>query len=166
MRSYPCNTPWTPIWLSQVETTVFPRLSSHRWSRDCQPYGEGGLYLPKSPWCSFLLEADSPPGIHVAWKYSVNWKIRWSHRELNSRSSGLQYCASTNRYRVLHPNDQYIYSNETRSLLWSNGRSSWLLIQRSWDRFLALSDVLRSSGSRMGFTHTRGDKWGATWKKM
>jgi hypothetical protein len=49
--------------------------------------------------------------------------------------------------------------------LWSTGQSSWLLIQRSLFRFPALRDFLSSSGSGMGSTYPRDDKWGATWKR-
>jgi hypothetical protein len=35
---------------------------------------------------------------------------------------------------------------------------------RSWVRFPALPDVLRSSGSGTGSTRPREDNWGATWK--
>jgi hypothetical protein len=39
-----------------------------------------------------------------------------------------------------------------RPPLWSSDQSSWLQIQRSWVRFPALPDFLRSSGSGTGFT--------------
>jgi hypothetical protein len=41
--------------------------------------------------------------------------------------------------------------------LWSSGQSSWLQIQRSWVRFPALQDFLRSSGSGTGSTQPRED---------
>jgi hypothetical protein len=48
--------------------------------------------------------------------------------------------------------------------LWSSGQNSWLQIQRSWVRFPALPDFLRS-GSVTGSTQPREDNWGATWMK-
>jgi hypothetical protein len=48
-----------------------------------------------------------------------------------------------------------------RPPLWS---SSWLQIQKSRVRFLALPDFLRSSVSGTGSTQPREDNWGATWK--
>jgi hypothetical protein len=45
---------------------------------------------------------------------------------------------------------------------WSSGLSSWLQIQRSRFRFLALPDFLRSSGSGTGSTQPRKDNRGAT----
>jgi hypothetical protein len=49
--------------------------------------------------------------------------------------------------------------------LWSSGQSFWLQIQRSWVRFPALPDFLRSSGSGTGSTQNREDNWEATWRK-
>jgi hypothetical protein len=40
---------------------------------------------------------------------------------------------------------------------WSSGHSFWLQMQRSWVRFPALPDFLRSSGSGTGFTEPRED---------
>jgi hypothetical protein len=50
--------------------------------------------------------------------------------------------------------------------LWSSGQSSWLQIQRSRDRFPALSEFLRSSGSGTGSTQPRKYNWGATWMQL
>jgi hypothetical protein len=49
--------------------------------------------------------------------------------------------------------------------LWSSGQSTWLQIQRSPVRFLALPDFLRSSGSGTGSTQPREYNWEATRKK-
>jgi hypothetical protein len=45
--------------------------------------------------------------------------------------------------------------------MWSSGQSSWLQIQRSRVRFLALPDFLRSSCSATGSTQPCEDKWRA-----
>jgi hypothetical protein len=55
--------------------------------------------------------------------------------------------------------------NFTTPSLWSSGESFWLQIQRSWVRYPALPDFLRSSGSGTESTQPREDNWGATWKK-
>jgi hypothetical protein len=44
-----------------------------------------------------------------------------------------------------------------RSPLWSSGQSPWLQINRSWVRFQALPDFLRSSGSGTGSNQPRED---------
>jgi hypothetical protein len=47
------------------------------------------------------------------------------------------------------------YVEESRPPLWSSCQGSWLQIQRSRVRLVALPDVLRSSGSAMGSTQPR-----------
>jgi hypothetical protein len=49
--------------------------------------------------------------------------------------------------------------------LWSSGQSSWIQIQRSQVRFLALPDYSASSWSGMGSTQPQEYNWVATWKK-
>jgi hypothetical protein len=36
--SYPCNSPWKPTGVSDVEVPTFSRQSAHRWWQGCQPY--------------------------------------------------------------------------------------------------------------------------------
>jgi hypothetical protein len=62
----------------------------------------------------------------------------------------------------LHPR---VLFNVQRLPLWSSNQSSWLLTQRSWVRFPALPNFLRSSGSGTGPIRLREHKWGAVWKK-
>jgi hypothetical protein len=57
------------------------------------------------------------------------------------------------------------YIKKTGPSLWSSGQTSWLQTQWSRVRFPALPDFLSSSGSGTGSTHSREDKWGATWKR-
>jgi hypothetical protein len=52
--------------------------------------------------------------------------------------------------------DSLIFS--VRPPLWSSAQNSWLLTQKSWARFPALSDVLSSSGSGTGSTQPHEDK--------
>jgi hypothetical protein len=45
-ESYPCNRPWRPIGLWDVEAPKFSRQSAHRWRWGCQPYAPPALYPP------------------------------------------------------------------------------------------------------------------------
>jgi hypothetical protein len=42
--SYPCNRPWRPIGLWDVEAPTFSTQSAHRWRRGCQPYTPAALF--------------------------------------------------------------------------------------------------------------------------
>jgi hypothetical protein len=44
-KSYPCNRPWRPIGLWDVEAPTHSRQSAHRW-RKGQPYAPAALYPP------------------------------------------------------------------------------------------------------------------------
>jgi hypothetical protein len=59
----PCNRPWRPIGLLDVEAPTFSRQSAHRWRWGCQSYAPASLYPQEDPWFSFLLEAESTRAI-------------------------------------------------------------------------------------------------------
>jgi hypothetical protein len=61
-KGYPCNRPWRPIGLWDVEAPTFSIQSAHRWRWDCQPYAPAALNPQEDSWYSFLLEAESTPG--------------------------------------------------------------------------------------------------------
>jgi hypothetical protein len=42
----PCNRPWRPIGLWEVEAPTFYGQSAHKWRWGCQPYASVALYLP------------------------------------------------------------------------------------------------------------------------
>jgi hypothetical protein len=46
MWSHPCNRPWRPIGLWDVEAPTFSRQSAHRWRWGCQPDAPAGRPLP------------------------------------------------------------------------------------------------------------------------
>jgi hypothetical protein len=48
--SYPCNRPWRPIRLWDVEVPTFSRQSTHRWRWGCQPYASTALYPQEDSW--------------------------------------------------------------------------------------------------------------------
>jgi hypothetical protein len=60
--SYPCNRPWRPIGLWDVEAPTFSRQSAHRWWWGRQPHAPAALYPQEDSWYSFLLEAELTPG--------------------------------------------------------------------------------------------------------
>jgi hypothetical protein len=79
-KSYPCNTPWKPTGLWEVEAPT---------SDNCLTDGSEVVSLThpppftpqKDPWYSFLSEAESTPGPLCGWKDQINWKTPWSHRD-------------------------------------------------------------------------------------
>jgi hypothetical protein len=88
-KSYPCNRPWRPIGLRDVEASTFSRQSAHRWRWGCQPYALVTFYAQEDSWYSFLLEAESNPGPYCGLNVYVNWEIQWPNRDSNWRPSGL-----------------------------------------------------------------------------
>jgi hypothetical protein len=88
--SYPCNRPWRPIGLWDVEAPTYYRQSVHRWRWDCQLYAPTTLYPQEDSWYPFLLEVESTPGPQCGWKDYVTWKFN----ELNkSRTCALPVCS-------------------------------------------------------------------------
>jgi hypothetical protein len=67
-------------------------------------------------------------------------------------------CNPTTRQATQPPS--FVVSWNIWSPLWSSGQSSWLQIQRSRIRFVAISDFLRNNGSGTGSTQPREYKWG------
>jgi hypothetical protein len=53
VKLYPCNGPWRPIGLCDVEDPTLSRHSAHRWQEDCQPYAPAALYSPETLFLSF-----------------------------------------------------------------------------------------------------------------
>jgi hypothetical protein len=43
-QSYPCNRPWRPIGLWDVEALMFSRQSAHSWRSGWQPYAPAAFY--------------------------------------------------------------------------------------------------------------------------
>jgi hypothetical protein len=43
---YPCNRPWRPIGLWDVEALTFSKKSAHRWRWGCHPYAPAAFYPP------------------------------------------------------------------------------------------------------------------------
>jgi hypothetical protein len=59
-QSYPCNRPWRPIGLRDIEAPTFSRQSAHKW-RWGQPYPPAALYHQEDCWYLFMLEGESTP---------------------------------------------------------------------------------------------------------
>jgi hypothetical protein len=57
-----------PTGVEAVEASTFFRQSAHRWRWGCQPYAPAALYPQEDSWYSFLLEAESTPGLYCGWK--------------------------------------------------------------------------------------------------
>jgi hypothetical protein len=54
----PCERPWRPIWLWDVEAPTCPKKWAHRLRWGSQPYAPAVLYPQEDSWYSFLLEAE------------------------------------------------------------------------------------------------------------
>jgi hypothetical protein len=62
MQKFPCNRPWRPIGLWDVETPTFSRQSADRWQCGCQPYTPA-LFNHKSPGTHFRESKQRPAGL-------------------------------------------------------------------------------------------------------
>jgi hypothetical protein len=81
VKSYPCNRPWTPIGLWEVEAPTFSRQLAHRRRWGCQPYAPATLY---------------PPGRFLVLISVRDWVGRIKSIETSTRPSSLKHSASTN----------------------------------------------------------------------
>jgi hypothetical protein len=77
-RMYPCNKPWRPIGLWDVEDPTFSIHSLHRWRWGCEPYMLAGRPLLPRWFLVFIsVRLWKPPGPYSRWKYyqSINQSI-------------------------------------------------------------------------------------------
>jgi hypothetical protein len=66
--SYPCNRPWRPIGLWEVEALTFSRQSTHRWRKVVSLTRRPPFIPQEDSWYSLLLETESTPGPLCGWK--------------------------------------------------------------------------------------------------
>jgi hypothetical protein len=88
----------------------------------------------------------------------------WHEKEMNHKNKIPGWPVShlmTKRYEQFPLVHKRTKQHTPAPSLWSSGQSSWLQIQRSWVRFPALPDFLRSSES----IQPSEDNWGAIWMK-
>jgi hypothetical protein len=78
---YPCNRPWKPIELRDVEDPTFSRQSAHRLRWGSQPHAPAAFYPEEDSSYSFLLEAEWPQGHSAAGGIRSIAKIQWPLRE-------------------------------------------------------------------------------------
>jgi hypothetical protein len=88
--SYPCDRPWKPTELRDVEAPTFSRQSAQRWRWGCQPYAPAVLYPQADSWYSFLLWAESTPGPQCGWKVR---SIEKSNIPIGNRTRDLPTCS-------------------------------------------------------------------------
>jgi hypothetical protein len=96
--SYPCNRPWRPTGLWDVNAQTFSRQSALRWWKGCQPYMLGALYSQEDSWCSFLLEAASPQGHSAAGRIRSTEK---SNDLIRNLTHDLQACSTVSQPTTL-----------------------------------------------------------------
>jgi hypothetical protein len=106
--------------------------------------------------------------------YSVCRIVNLPFEGQNSCSlfQGQNSCSLNDKIRLLPPREHTASPLQARLVSSFNlvldrlcGQSFWLQIHRSWVRFPALPDFLRSSGSGTGSTQPREDNRRATLKK-
>jgi hypothetical protein len=68
-KSYPCNRPWRPIWLWDVEAPIFCLDSRLTDGSEVVSLTRRPPFTPQEDsWYSLLSEAESTPGPHCGWK--------------------------------------------------------------------------------------------------
>jgi hypothetical protein len=63
---YPCNRPWRPISLWDVEAPTFSRQSAHRWRWGFQPYASAAFHPQEYSWYTYLCYRPSQIQGHSA----------------------------------------------------------------------------------------------------
>jgi hypothetical protein len=88
---YPCNRPWSPIGLWDIEAPTFSRKSAHRWPWSCQPYAPAALYPSPTmiPGTHFCWSVCRPQGYSAAgWIRSIE-----ESNDIGNRTRDLVACS-------------------------------------------------------------------------
>jgi hypothetical protein len=65
-KNYPCEKPWKPIGLWDVDATTFSTRPAHRWRWGCQPYASTACYLQERT------RYERTMGPQVNWRICLN----------------------------------------------------------------------------------------------
>jgi hypothetical protein len=126
----------------------------------CSPTGSLLIILSMQPASKCLLFPYNTVAITRENFKFIRLRLTAINRSVSLTQANVSYCSIHNIFRTIYAIIHH------RRLLWSNGQSSWLQIQRLRFRFPVLPHFLRSSsGSETGSTQPLEDNWGVTWKK-
>jgi hypothetical protein len=90
VKLHPCNRPWRPMGLWDVEAPIFSRHSARRWRWGCQSYAPAALYPRKIPGNNFWYRLSWPRGHSAAGRIR---SIEKSNELIGNRTRDLPACS-------------------------------------------------------------------------
>jgi hypothetical protein len=114
--SYPCNRPWRPIGLWEVEAPTFTRQSAYIWRWGCHPYAPAALYPQDDSWTHFCQRLSrSQAVVRLEWLGQLKNPVASSNRDLSA-------CNIVPQLITL---DLIIFTRDSRKISFSTTPSAW-----------------------------------------